>query len=80
MLGLGDTRPTPRRAHLAEPLPQNGPRTHYMRAIVKNGQVTAFDRQDSSLLTVLSQANALLIRPPDDPPRAVGEAVSYIDI
>ncbi len=80
MQGLGDTRPSPLSAVLAEPISKNGPRTHYMRAVVENGQVTAFDRQDSSLLTVLSQANALLIRPPHDPARAAGEPVSYIEI
>lgn len=80
MQGLGDARPKQQTATLAQPISQNGPRTHYMRAVVQHGQVTAFDRQDSSLLTVLSQANALLIRPPHDPARAPGEAVSYIDI
>ncbi len=80
MQGLGDTRPSPLSAVLAEPISQNGPRTHYMRAVVENGRVTAFDRQDSSLLTILSQANALLIRPPHDPARAAGAPVSYIEI
>ncbi|WP_050928534.1 gephyrin-like molybdotransferase Glp [Aestuariivita boseongensis] len=80
MVGLGDTRPAPLTATLAEPIRENGPRTHYMRAVVENGQVTAFDRQDSSLLTVLAQANALLIRPPKDPARAAGDMVRYIPL
>jgi len=80
MLGLGDTRPAPLTATLAEPIGQNGPRTHYMRAVVDQGQVTAFDRQDSSLLTVLAQANALLIRQPHDPPLEAGAEVDYIPI
>ena len=80
MLGLGDTRAAPLRATLAQPLGENGPRTHYMRAIVENGEVTAFDRQDSSLLTVLSQANALMIRPPADPARPAGDTVDYIPL
>ena len=78
MQGLGDTRPKPLTATLAEPIGENGPRTHYMRAVVQNGQVTAFDRQDSSLLTLLSQANALMIRPPKDPARPAGDTVHYI--
>ena len=80
MLGLGDTRPAPQSATLAQPIGENGPRTHYMRAVVEQGQVTAFDRQDSSLLTVLAQANALLIRPPHDPAREAGEPVSFIPL
>jgi molybdopterin molybdotransferase len=80
MLGLGDTRPHPQAAILAEPIGANGPRTHYMRAVIKAGQVTAFDRQDSSLLTVLAQANALLIRPPHDPERPAGDVVDFIPI
>ena len=46
----------------------------------KKGQLTAFDRQDSSLLTVLADANALLIRPIADPARAAGETVQYLPI
>lgn len=80
MLGLGDTRPKPLSATLGEAIGANGPRRHYMRAVIEKGKVIAFDNQDSSLLTVLAQANALLIRPPQDPPRDVGETVSYIPI
>ena len=44
------------------------------------GTITAFARQDSALLSVLAEANALLIRPPDDPPRARGAAVEYLPL
>lgn len=80
MLGLP---PEPRRrmeARLAKPLPENGPREHYMRAEVIDRQATVFDRQDSSLLTVLSRANALVVRPPNDPARKKNETVTYIPI
>ena len=80
MLGLGEARPQPKTARLAAPLGQNGPREHYMRATLSGEHITAFDRQDSSLLKVLASANALLIRPPHDPPRAEGEMVSYLPI
>ena len=80
MQGLGDTRPAPQTATLIEPIPENGPRAHYMRAIVEGGRVTVFDRQDSSLLTVLSQANALVIRPPHDPALPAGADISFIAI
>lgn len=80
MLGLVD-RPAPvHQAILAADIGANGPREHYMRAVIEDGQVTVFDRQDSSLLTVLAQANALLVRAPNDPPRKAGDAVSYLSI
>ncbi len=72
--------PTPReRRVLAAPLSaKNGPREHYMRAKVDGQGVTVFDAQDSSTLSALSNANALAIRPPNDPPRAAGEAIEII--
>ncbi|WP_281856202.1 molybdopterin molybdotransferase MoeA [Litoreibacter halocynthiae] len=63
---------------LAQPLDANSQREHYMRAIIEDGAVRAFDRQDSSLLTVLAQANALIVRPPNDPARAAGERTEVI--
>ncbi|MEP6019119.1 MAG: gephyrin-like molybdotransferase Glp [Paracoccaceae bacterium] len=80
MLGLGEAAPTRFTATLSRPLDQNGPREHYMRARLQSGQISAFDRQDSSLLTVLASANVLLVRPPHDVPRDVGETVSYISL
>lgn len=80
MLGLGAT-PAPRRtARLAQDITGNGPREHYMRAIVANGEISPADRQDSSLLSVLARANALMIRPPDDPARKAGDSIDYIPI
>ena len=67
-------------APLAAPLDRNGPREHYMRAHLHQGQITASDRQDSSLLTVLAASNALLVRPPDDPAQQAGAMVPYIPI
>ena len=74
----------PRKARLAEDVEQNGPRAHYMRARIVAAEdlpiITAFERQDSSLLTVLADANALLIRPVGDVERRAGEVVEYIPI
>ena len=36
--------------------------------------------QDSSLLSVLAQSNALLVRAPHDPARDIGEMVEYLPI
>ena len=62
------------------PLAPNGPRQHYMRAVVEGDGIAAMDRQDSALLSVLATANALIIRPPNDPARTVGETVSYLTL
>ena len=80
MMGLGQA-PAPRaQVPLAAAISANGPREHYMRAIVSEGQVTDAGAQDSSLLSVLSQSNALMVRPPNDPARAAGTMVEIIDI
>lgn len=80
MQGLGSELQPLRQAALTSALGQNGPRQHYLRAVIENGCVSVFDNQDSSLLTVLAQANALLVRPPNDPERAKGDLVSYLKL
>ena len=82
MLGL-DRSPLPLEpATLGADVPANGPRQHLMcaRAFIRNGRqtVSAFGRQDSSLLSVLAESNALLVRPPHDGSRTVGDAVNWI--
>lgn len=73
--------PAPRRqAPLAHALGANGPREHYMRARLDAGALSAMASQDSSLLSVLTGAQALLVRPADDPPRAAGEMADYLPI
>lgn len=80
MLGLGRA-PTPRLSMpLSAPLGKNGPREHYMRAIVSDGTVADAGAQDSSLLSVLARANALIVRPPHDPERDVGDPVGVITL
>lgn len=72
----------PRKARLAAPVGANGPRAHYMRARLSEGAdlpaIAPMDNQDSALLTILSEADALLIRPPDDPARGPGDIVPYL--
>jgi molybdopterin molybdotransferase len=80
MLGLGASPAPHQSAILAQDMPENGPRTHYMRAVVEHGQITPFERQDSALLSVLAQANALLLRPPHDPARAAGDEVTFVPL
>ncbi|NGM45625.1 molybdopterin molybdotransferase MoeA [Rhodobacter sp. SGA-6-6] len=78
----GDPAPLPqtRTARLALDLPATGPRTHYMRARLDGETIAPFDRQDSSLLTILTEADALLIRPAGDGPRQAGETVPYLPL
>jgi molybdopterin molybdotransferase len=80
MLGLGQAPAPELTAPLAEAIQANGPREHYMRGRLENGALTVFDRQDSSLLSVLAGANVLVIRPPNDPARAAGDMMRAIAI
>jgi molybdopterin molybdotransferase len=84
MLGQPNPGPVPRKARLAVDLPANGPRAHYMRARLSRGDglpdITPFDRQDSALLSILGQADALLIRPVEDGPRGTGTTVEYLPL
>jgi molybdopterin molybdotransferase len=78
MLGLS-AEPAPRLSlPLAVDLHQGGPRAHYMRALVKDGAVHPETNQDSSLLSVLAQADVLMIRPADDPARKIGDMMDCI--
>jgi molybdopterin molybdotransferase len=80
MLGL-PAAPAPRKSGvLAQALTANGPREHYMRARFADAGLLAFDAQDSSLLSVLGQADALIMRTPNDPPRMAGDTVQYLPI
>jgi molybdopterin molybdotransferase len=79
--GLGPWPMPTATARLTCDLPANGPRTHYMRAALgPDGTITPFDRQDSSLLTVLAQADALLIQPAHDPGQTAGATMRYLPI
>jgi molybdopterin molybdotransferase len=80
MLGFPPAPAPRRRAHLARAIDANGPREHYMRACRKGDGVAPFDRQDSSLLSILSGADALLVRPPYDPPRKAGDEVEIVPL
>lgn len=69
---------------LAQDVRQNGGREHYMRAYVDvtddGTLITPFERQDSSLLTILGQSNALLVRPPNGEPLKKSASVEFIRI
>ena len=80
MMGLPQL-PAPRiKVILASDLIANGPREHYMRAIIKDGKITDAGLQDSSLLTVFARSNALLVRPPHDPFQRKGTMMDAITL
>ncbi|MFC2967570.1 molybdopterin molybdotransferase MoeA [Acidimangrovimonas pyrenivorans] len=85
MLGLA-AEPAPRaRAVLAEDIAANGPREHYMRARLDSAgdglpRIAPYARQDSALLRLLTEADALLLRPRQDGPRKAGEIVEYLPL
>jgi molybdopterin molybdotransferase len=74
--------PVLRMARLVGTLPANGPREHWMRARLASGSggdaVEPFLDQDSSLVRVFSEADALLRRLPGAPAAAVGEHVEVL--
>ncbi|NHB77693.1 molybdopterin molybdotransferase MoeA [Rhodobacter calidifons] len=84
MLGDPSPAPQPRKGRLTVDLPANGPRAHYMRARLAPDDglpgIAPFDRQDSALLSILGQADALLIRPVDAPPCRAGDTVPYLPL
>lgn len=68
-------------APLATPIEANGPRESYLRArLGDDGRLHVFDDQDSSLMFVLSQSNALVLRPPNAPPLGADEAAPYLPL
>ncbi|OUT97321.1 MAG: molybdopterin molybdenumtransferase MoeA [Flammeovirgaceae bacterium TMED32] len=84
MLGIYSDQKSEAKALLAEPVPENDERQDYIRAITfinKEGikVVKAFDHQDSSMMKVLAQANCLIIRPPFDSKRSIGDEVKLIE-
>ncbi|MBY8975805.1 molybdopterin molybdotransferase MoeA [Rhodobacteraceae bacterium NNCM2] len=82
-LGLpAGPRPT-ETAVLAHAIPENGPREHYMRALVTPAPsslpvVEVFENQDSSRLATLARANALVVRKPYAEKLPQGEQVEFI--
>jgi molybdopterin molybdotransferase len=78
---------------LTHRLAKNGPREHYMRAVIgeeggeeggegggEPGKVTVFDNQDSSLLATLARANGLVVRAPHAAKSAAGARIRYIPL
>lgn len=85
MLGVDRRAEPPVTAKLAIDLAENDKRQDYLRARREtNGQgevvVTPFDKQDSSMLAVLAEADCLVVRPPHAAAAAAGERVQVIPL
>jgi len=70
-------------ARLGRDLPANDRREDYLRSALvsdKTGQLVAtpFDKQDSSMLSLMAGADCLVIRPPNAPPVKAGEQVEIV--
>lgn len=82
--GLPDPAPPVLRARLGADVPANGPRAHYMRAVLTAADdlplIAPWSDQDSGRLTPLAAADALLIRPVSDPARSAGSVVEYLPL
>jgi len=85
MLGQRGDLPATKPARLAVDMSKNDQREDYVRSLVTSGAdggltVEPHKIQDSSMLSVMAWANALMIRPPHDPARKAGETVQVIDL
>ena len=82
MQGEADAGPRLRHGILGRDLPPEGNRQHYLRATLAEDErgtiVLPFEDQDSARLRLMAEAQALLVRPADDPARRAGERVRYI--
>lgn len=76
--GAADPLPRVRSGTLGEPLPANGPRTDYLRAAHREGQVVAAAIQDSSMLRTLARADCLIVRLPHAQPAQTGDSVEIL--
>lgn len=83
LMGRSDTL-APVAAELAVPLGKNGPREHYMRAMLDSSvmppRVTPLPDQDSALVAALARADCVAIIPANAPALPAGAAVSVLPL
>jgi molybdopterin molybdotransferase len=85
MLGLAPDGNQPATARLGRDMPANDKREDYLRATLTTdaaGQLVAtpFDRQDSSMLSLMVRADCLAIRPANAPAAKAGEPISIVPL
>lgn len=67
-------------ATLQMPLPPNGPREFYQPAVLQQDMVRPLAWKGSADIFTLAQANALILRPENDPPHLAGETVELMEL
>jgi molybdopterin molybdotransferase len=83
LLGRADAPAGEQTAILAAELDANGPRQHYMLAVLEPGsppRVRALASQDSSRISSLVKADVMIVRAPEAPPLAAGSPVPIVPI
>jgi molybdopterin molybdotransferase len=83
MLGIARDAAAPQTARLAVALAANDRRQDYLRARIRRAadgeiEVEPFNRQDSSMLSLLARADCLVVRPPLAPAAQAGERVPIV--
>ena len=83
MLGVEAEEQQRDSARLGSDLDANDERQDYLRARLSRGPggepvATPFDKQDSSMLSTLTDADCLVVRPPHAPPAKAGERVDIV--
>jgi molybdopterin molybdotransferase len=83
MLGIAHEAAAPQTARLAVALAANDRRQDYLRARIRRAadgeiEVEPFNRQDSSMLSLLARADCLVVRPPLAPAAQAGERVPIV--
>lgn len=87
LLGLAAAQETRRVGEISQPIPANGPRRHYMRAVAEACGpekritiVTPMENQDSSMMVTLARSNCLIVREPGAPALESGGRVEILDL
>ena len=83
MLGLDEDSAACFPARIDRALAANDERQDYLRANLEASEsgelaVSPFERQDSSMISLLANSEALIVRPPFDPPVSKGDMVKVI--
>lgn len=83
MLGLAHGAAPELPARIDRDLAANDERQDYLRATLRAApggelSVSPFERQDSSMISLLAQSEALIVRPPFDPAVSTGDMVKVI--
>jgi molybdopterin molybdotransferase len=83
LLGLAPASGSPQKARLTRALGANDRRQDYLRSTLsrsETGELLAspFEKQDSSMLSLMVRADCLVVRPPHDPALAAGALVDIL--